>query len=63
MSKQISISFVRQIELKPESGEYEVTEFLGQDRTNISYIKGTVDSIYHDGPHRTTFTITFNIEE
>ena len=55
--KQVSISRVRQIELNLNSGEYLLTFLNGSTET----MKGCIDSIYHDGPHCTTFTITFNL--
>ena len=63
-NKQISISRVRQIEkCIGENSQYKIT-YLDSDidlDTGIDYIDGIVDSIYHDGPHCTTFTVTFNI--
>lgn len=60
-NKQTSISGVRTVEFDPETHLYVLK---GIDDVFIDNgIKGKIDSIYHDGPHKTTFTITFNTKE
>ena len=56
--KQTSIPGVRTVKFNPETKTYLLK---GIDDEIIDEIDGKIDSIYHDGPHRTTFTITFNI--
>jgi len=55
--KQVSLSRTRQVERNPNDSSYLLTFLDGSTKI----LEGDIDSIYHDGPHCTTFTITFNI--
>ena len=56
--KQTSISGVRTVKFDPNMEAYLLK---GTRNSIIGTIKGKIDSIYHDGEQRTTFTITFDI--
>jgi hypothetical protein len=58
-SRSVSISNVRSIELGKD-GLYLV-RYYGTPEPEPTKEHGVVDSIYNDGPHKTTFTVTFNI--
>jgi hypothetical protein len=61
MSTLISFASVRQIE-KCNHTEHGLCYRIKRLDGTEEYVNGVVDSIYHDGPHCTTFTVTFVVD-
>lgn len=56
--KQVSISYAQTVERKKD-GSYRITGRDGSETIET----GIIDSIYHDGRNRTTFTVTLTKED